>query len=51
MAWFLLSVLAAVFDPTFWPMATMAGLAAGLWNGRLAEATAAKKGTGIRVAE
>jgi hypothetical protein len=47
MAWLLVTVVLASLDDTFWPMAAVAGLAAGLWNGRLAEANAAKKGSGI----
>ena len=44
MAWFLLSVVLAFFDDTYWPMAAMSGLAAGMWNGRLDEANATKNG-------
>lgn len=47
MAWFLLSLFVATFQPDFWPVAAISGLAAGLWMGRYAEATAAENGTGI----
>jgi hypothetical protein len=47
MAWFLLTVVFAILDESLWPLAAITGLAAGMWNGRYAEATAVRRGRGI----
>ena len=51
MAWFLMSMAVATVVTAFWPVTAMLGLAAGLWMGRLSEALATRKGSGLVLAE
>jgi hypothetical protein len=45
----LASVVAGLFDVQWYRLAAVAGVAAGLWQGRLMEAKAAAKGEGLRL--